>query len=84
MPESMLHQHLLDAEARNIAAEAALQKMRRNGAPSEQYVHTLSSLPVKPGDLAMMTYATGGVREMLYNWVLHVQRLELPILVSLV
>ena len=78
----MLHQHLLDAEARNIAAEAALQKMRRNGAPSEQYVHTLSSLPVKPGDLAMMTYATGGVREMLYNWVLHVQRLELPILVS--
>ena len=82
MPESMLHQHLLDAEARNIAAEAALQKMRRNGAPSEQYVHTLSSLPVKPGDLAMMTYATGGVREMLYNWVLHVQRLELPILVS--
>ena len=30
----------------------------------------------------MMTYATGGVREMLYNWVLHVQRLGLPILVS--
>ena len=34
------------------------------------------------GDLMMMTYATGGVREMLYNWVLHVQRLGLPILVS--
>ena len=30
----------------------------------------------------MTTYATGGVREMLYNWVLHVQRLGLPILVS--
>ena len=46
------------------------------------YVHTLSSLPAKPGDLMMMTYATGGVREMLHNWVLHVQRLGLPILVS--
>ena len=37
---------------------------------------------IKPGDLMMTTYATGGVREMLYNWVLHVQRLGLPILVS--
>ena len=46
------------------------------------YVHTLSSLPAKRGDLMMTTYATGGVREMLRNWVLHVQRLGLPILVS--
>jgi hypothetical protein len=30
----------------------------------------------------MMTYATGGVREMLHNWVLHVQRLGLPVLVA--
>ncbi|EOD25951.1 hypothetical protein EMIHUDRAFT_237370 [Emiliania huxleyi CCMP1516] len=30
----------------------------------------------------MMTYATGGVREMLHNWVLHVERLGLPVLVS--
>ena len=46
------------------------------------YVHTLTSLPAKPGDLMMTTYATGGVREMLQNWVLHVRRLGLPILVS--
>ena len=48
----------------------------------KQYVHTLGNLPAKAGDLMMMTYATGGVREMLHNWVLHVQRLGLPILVS--
>ena len=49
-----------------------------------QFVHTLQNLHdvAKPGDLMMTTYATGGVREMLHNWVLHVKRLGLPILVS--
>ena len=46
------------------------------------YIHTTESLPAQPGDLMMMTYATGGVREMLHNWVLHVQRLGLPVLVA--
>ena len=49
---------------------------------ADNFIHTIGSLPAKPGDLMMMTYATGGVREMLWNWVLHVQRLGLPVLVA--
>ena len=52
------------------------------GVEQVQYIHTTTSLPAKRGDLMMMTYATGGVREMLTNWVKHVQRLGLPELVA--
>ena len=44
------------------------------------YMHSIATMPVRSGDWAMMTYATGGVHEMLYNWVLHIQRLGVPIL----
>ena len=52
----------------------------------QSYVHTLSSLAsagIKPGDLMMTTYATGGVREMLHNWVLNLQlHVTTPMLVA--
>lgn len=84
------------AEAKAEAAQRALSTARAQSkggvavaaaasAPSDDadpFIHTISTLPAKPGDLMMMTYATGGVREMLHNWVLHVKRLGLPILVS--
>ena len=60
-----------------VAAEPA-------GPPARDlsFIHTTTSLPASAGDLLMMTYATGGVSEMLHNWVLHVARLGLPILVA--
>ena len=61
------------------------QPISASGARDDSFVHSIDNLHaagIKPGDLMMTTYATGGVREMLYNWVLHVQRLGLPILVS--
>jgi len=65
------------SEVTTVQPEAAAAS-----ATQEVYIHTISSVPAKPGDLMMMTYATGGVREMLWNWVLHVQRLGLPVLVA--
>eukprot|EP00966_Prymnesium_polylepis_P122105 2822550-Prymnesium_polylepis.1 len=70
-----------ETAAAAAAASTALsssQSAAATPAPAAvQYIHTISTLSphAKPGDLMMMTYATGGVREMLYNWVLHVQRL---------
>lgn len=49
-------------------------------AATRSYTHTLATIPVRRGDFAMMTYATGGVGEMLHNWVLHIQRIGVPIL----
>ena len=89
-----LRARLADAEARAARVEATrsapdeapASRLAPVVAPavgrSVEYIHTIGTIPAKPGDLMMMTYATGGVREMLYNWVLHVQRLGLPVLVS--
>ncbi len=66
--------------ADKAAAPAAARQVASSS--SSSYIHTTTSLPASPGDLLMMTYATGGVREMLQNWVLHVQRLWLPVLVA--
>lgn len=47
------------------------------------YVHAPASLPpLLNGSILMMTYATAGVRELLTNWLQHVERLQLPILVA--
>ena len=93
-----LRSKLAQAEQRATLAEVKLhsqeQIMRKNASPTAMhatntatpaerlYIHNMDSLPAKHGDLMMMTYATGGVREMLYNWVRHVQRLNLPLLVA--
>ena len=71
-----------DAAGAAAAAAAAAASDSTADAATRSYIHTTDSLPAKPGDLMMMTYATGGVREMLHNWVLHVQRLGLPVLVA--
>ena len=40
------------------------------------YVHAPASLPpLLNGSILMMTYATAGVRELLTNWLQHVERL---------
>jgi arabinosyltransferase len=70
------------ASASAASASAASASTASASAAIRQYVHTIESIPAKPGELMMMTYATGGVREMLHNWVLHVQRLGLPVLVA--
>ena len=46
------------------------------------FIHTIDTLPYSKGDLVMMSFATGGVRDMLDNWVRHVRMLGLPILVA--
>jgi hypothetical protein len=49
--------------------------------PVVEYVHESAADFAPAGTLVMTTYATGGVQEMLRNWVLHVQRLQSPLLV---
>ena len=49
--------------------------------PQVEYVHASAADFAPAGTLVMTTYATGGVQEMLRNWVLHVQRLQSPLLV---
>ena len=49
---------------------------------AHSFIHTIDSLPYSKGDLVMMSFATGGVRDMLDNWVRHVRMLKLPILVA--
>ena len=46
-----------------------------------EYVHASAADFAPAGTLVMTTYATGGVQEMLRNWVLHVQRLQSPLFV---
>ena len=69
---------LSNSEQRASKAEDALVK---NGLGVRRYVYGENELPVKAGTLVMTTYATGGVREMLRNWVMHVRRLQSPLLV---
>ena len=38
---------------------------------AHSFIHTIDSLPYSKGDLVMMSFATGGVRDMLDNWVRH-------------
>ena len=49
---------------------------------TRSFIYTINMLPYSTGDLVMMTFATGGVRDMLENWVRHVRMLKLPILVA--
>ena len=49
--------------------------------PVVEYVHESAADFAPAGTLVMTTYATGGGQEMLRNWVLHVQRLQSPLLV---
>ena len=73
------------AQPAAAAAAASMAVASLTGLPPAQqqnFIHTTTSLPAKSGDLMMMTYATGGVKEMLTNWVRHVQRLGLPELVA--
>ncbi|KAL1495590.1 hypothetical protein AB1Y20_016951 [Prymnesium parvum] len=81
-----LHARLAEAEARARVAEAAAEALRArlpSASPrAAAFIHSTASLPAAAGGLMMMTYATGGVHEMLSNWVLHVQRLGLPELVA--
>lgn len=67
----------------------AVQSLARSGGSSpgsaagsggRSYTHSVATMPMQRGDWAMMTYATGGVHEMLSNWVLHIQRIGAPIL----
>ena len=45
-------------------------------ATGRSYVYSPSNIPYASNDLVMMTYATGGVAEMLRNWVRHVERVK--------
>ena len=87
-----LLEHDLHAEHQSRAAESRNQSQRAARSSGSalpignrqwigsSYVHTIATMPVRRGDWAMMTYATGGVHEMLENWVLHIKRIAIPIL----
>ena len=55
--------------ARREAAEPRVADRSSAPAPTETFVRTEANLPARAGQMVMMTYATGGVAEMLRNWV---------------
>ena len=63
----------LEADLRGKCAREAAEPRAadRPGAltPTETFVRTEANLPARAGQMVMMTYATGGVAEMLRNWV---------------
>lgn len=89
-----LRRQLVEAEQAKLAAllqlkeaQAGLSAGGRGGAMQQQtsarsFIHSVDTLPYQRDDLVMMTFATGGVRDMLDNWVRHVRMLKLPILVA--
>lgn len=89
-----LHRQLIEAEQAKLAALSQLKEAQaaapsaegRGGAGQQgdghSFIHGIDTLPYKRDDLVMMTFATGGVRDMLDNWVRHVRMLKLPILVA--
>ena len=72
--------HRCDASASPTSTKAGPSSQSQPQAVVE-YVHASAADFAPAGTLVMTTYATGGVQEMLRNWVLHVQRLQSPLLV---
>ena len=64
------------------AATTATTTVATAAVAQRSYVHDVTALPFRADDLVMMTYATGGVRELLHNWVHRIKQLGLPILVA--
>ena len=69
-----LRRRVQEAEARVAAAERALGSAVALYGVAEpaaeapgQFIHVVGTLPARRGDLLMMTYATGGVREQLHH-----------------
>ena len=76
-----LRRQLSEALVATVPADAAPAAAPMH-AVARSFIHTIDMLPYSTGDLVMMTFATGGVRDMLDNWVRHVRMLKLPILVA--
>tara|TARA_B110001452_G_scaffold251255_1_gene240170 strand:+ start:546 stop:1520 length:975 start_codon:yes stop_codon:yes gene_type:complete len=81
-----LRRQLVEAEQAKLAALSQLKEAQGGGAGQQagahSFIHSVDTLPYQRDDLVMMTFATGGVRDMLDNWVRHVRVLKLPILVA--
>jgi hypothetical protein len=77
-----LREQALLAERSQLATQSLARPSpgSATGVGVRSYTHSVATMPMRRGDWAMMTYATGGVHEMLHNWVLHVQRIGAPIL----
>ena len=73
--------HRCDASASPTSTKAGPSSQSQPQQAVVEYVHASAADFAPAGTLVMTTYATGGVQEMLRNWVLHVQRLQSPLLV---